>query len=48
MLRLAVSLLKEVGTAEDVVYDVFTSFILSSGQFEITVSLRGYRIHKCL
>ncbi len=42
LLRLAVSLLNESGTAEDVVHDVFTSFIRSSGQFELTGSLRGY------
>lgn len=42
LLRLAVSLLNETGTAEDVVHDVFTSFIRSSGQFELTGSLKGY------
>ena len=42
LLRLAVSLLNEAGAAEDVVHDVFTSFIRSGGQFELTGSLKGY------
>ncbi len=42
LLRLAVSLLNESSTAEDVVHDVFTSFILSGRQFELTGSLKGY------
>lgn len=42
LLRLAVSLLNESGAAEDVVHDVFTSFIRSGGQFELTGSLKGY------
>jgi RNA polymerase sigma-70 factor (ECF subfamily) len=42
LLRLAVSLLNETGTAEDVVHDVFISFIRSSRQFELTGSLKGY------
>lgn len=42
LLRLAVSLLNEAGSAEDVVHDVFTSFIRSCGQFELTGSLKGY------
>ena len=42
LLRLAVSLLNEAGAAEDVVHDVFTSFIRSGGRFELTGSLKGY------
>ncbi|NIP23799.1 MAG: sigma-70 family RNA polymerase sigma factor [Phycisphaerae bacterium] len=42
LLRLAVSLLNESSTAEDVVHDVFTSFIRSGRQFELTGSLKGY------
>jgi RNA polymerase sigma-70 factor (ECF subfamily) len=42
LLRLAVSLLNEASTAEDVVHDVFTWFIRSGGQFELTGSLKGY------
>lgn len=42
LLRLAVSLLNEAGVAEDVVHDVFTSFIRAGGQFELTGSLKGY------
>ena len=42
LLRLAVSLLNEASTAEDVVHDVFISFIRSGRQFELTGSLKGY------
>jgi RNA polymerase sigma-70 factor (ECF subfamily) len=42
LLRLAVSLLNEAGTAEDVVHDVFTSFIRCGREFELTGSLKGY------
>ena len=42
LLRLAVSLLNEAGTAEDVVHDVFTSFIRGGREFELTGSLKGY------
>lgn len=42
LLRLAVSLLNEAGAAEDVVHDVFNSFIRAGGQFRLTGSLKGY------
>lgn len=42
LLRLAISLLNEVSAAEDVVHDVFTSFIHNSAQFRLTGSLKGY------
>lgn len=42
LLRLAVSLLNDAGTAEDVVHDVFTSFIRGGREFELTGSLKGY------
>jgi RNA polymerase sigma-70 factor (ECF subfamily) len=44
LLRLAVSLLNEASTAEDIVHDVFTSFIRSCRQFELTGSLKGYLV----
>ncbi|MBL7186931.1 MAG: sigma-70 family RNA polymerase sigma factor [Phycisphaerae bacterium] len=42
LLRLAISLLSESEAAEDVVHDVFASFIRNAGQFRLTGSLRGY------
>ena len=42
LLRLAVSLSNDTATAEDVVHDVFTSFIRQAGQFRLTGSLKGY------
>ena len=42
LLRLATALLNETGTAEDVVHDVFTCFVRSAKQFQLTGSLRGY------
>lgn len=42
LLRLAVSLLNNAGAAEDIVHDVFTSFIRAGGQFRLTGSLKGY------
>jgi len=42
LLRLAMSLLNEAGIAEDIVHDVFTSFIRTSKQFQLTGSLKGY------
>ncbi len=42
LLRLAMSLLNEAGTAEDVVHDVFTSFIRNFEQFRLTGSLKSY------
>ena len=42
LLSLAVSLLNDTSAAEDVVHDVFTSFIHSAGQFKLTGSLKGY------
>jgi DNA-directed RNA polymerase specialized sigma24 family protein len=36
------SLLNEAGTAEDVVHDVFTSFIRNLEQFRLTGSLKSY------
>ncbi|UCD51937.1 MAG: RNA polymerase sigma factor [Phycisphaerales bacterium] len=42
LLRLAVSLSGQTATAEDVVHDVFTSFIEQARQFRLTGSLRAY------
>ena len=42
LLRLAISLLSETDAAEDVVHDVFESFIRNAGQFRLTGSLKGY------
>ncbi|MEA3226958.1 MAG: RNA polymerase sigma factor [Planctomycetota bacterium] len=42
LLRLAISLLSESDAAEDVVHDVFASFIRNAGQFQLTGSLKGY------
>jgi RNA polymerase sigma-70 factor (ECF subfamily) len=47
LLRLAVSLLNEAGLAEDVVHDVFTSFIRGAKEFELRGSLRAY-LAKCV
>ncbi|MFC1635106.1 RNA polymerase sigma factor [Planctomycetota bacterium] len=42
LLRLALSLLNETDVAEDVVHDVFTSFICNRKQFRLTGSLKAY------
>jgi len=42
LLKLAVSLLNETNAAEDIVHDVFTSFIRGAGDFQLTGSLRSY------
>lgn len=42
LLKLAISLLNEADTAEDIVHDVFTSFICSAKQFRLTGSLKSY------
>jgi RNA polymerase sigma factor (sigma-70 family) len=42
LVTLAAALLNNVSSAEDVVHDVFVSFIKSSGKFRLTGSLRGY------
>ncbi len=42
LLRLAISLLNEADVAEDVVHDVFTSFIQNANRFQLTGSLKGY------
>lgn len=42
LLRLAVSLANETTLAEDVVQDVFASFVRNARQFRLTGSLRGY------
>ena len=42
LLRLAVSLSNDAPTAEDIVHDVFASFIRQAGQFRLTGSLKGY------
>jgi RNA polymerase sigma factor (sigma-70 family) len=42
LLRLAFSLLSESDAAEDIVHDVFASFIRNAGQFRLTGSLKGY------
>ena len=42
LLRLAISMLNEASVAEDVVHDVFTSFIHNAKKFRLTGSLKGY------
>ena len=42
LLRLAISLLTESEAAEDVVHDVFASFIRDARDFRLTGSLKGY------
>jgi len=42
LVTLAAVLLTDVSSAEDVVHDVFVSFIRSSGKFRLTGSLKGY------
>ncbi len=42
LVTLAAALLFDVSSAEDVVHDVFASFIESSGKFRLTGSLKGY------
>ena len=42
LLRLSISLLSESDAAEDIVHDVFASFIRNAGQFRLTGNLRGY------
>ncbi len=42
MLTLAVSLLNDIGTAEDVVHDVFVSFAQSAEKLRLNGNLKGY------
>jgi RNA polymerase sigma-70 factor (ECF subfamily) len=42
LLKLAVSLLNETGVAEDIVHDVFASFIRAISDFQLTGSLKSY------
>ncbi|MHC4460307.1 MAG: RNA polymerase sigma factor [Planctomycetota bacterium] len=42
LLKLGMSLLNEAGAAEDIVHDVFTSFIRTGRGFELTGSLKRY------
>jgi RNA polymerase sigma-70 factor (ECF subfamily) len=42
LVTLAAALLTDVSSAEDVVHDVFVSFIRSSGKFRLTGSLKGF------
>jgi RNA polymerase sigma factor (sigma-70 family) len=42
LVTLAVALLNDVASAEDVVHDVFVGFIESSRKFRLTGSLKGY------
>ena len=42
LVTLAAALLTDVSSAEDVVHDVFVSFIESSQKFRLTGSLKGY------
>ncbi len=44
LLTIAVSLLHDTYTAEDVLHDVFISFAVSVGRLELRVSLRNYLI----
>jgi RNA polymerase sigma-70 factor (ECF subfamily) len=47
LLRLAMALLNETSVAEDIVHDVFISFIRSAEQFQLTGSLKSY-LAKCV
>ena len=42
LLRLAVSLSNDTAAAEDIVHDVFVSFLRQARQFRLTGSLKGY------
>ncbi|MHC4741442.1 MAG: RNA polymerase sigma factor [Planctomycetota bacterium] len=42
LLRLALALLHDAHTAEDIVHDVFLQFVRSIRQFRLTGSLKGY------
>jgi len=42
LLKLAVSLLNEADITEDVVHDVFTSFIQNANHFQLTGNLKSY------
>jgi RNA polymerase sigma factor (sigma-70 family) len=42
LLILAIALLSENSAAEDVVHDVFVTFVESLGKFQLTGSLKGY------
>ncbi len=42
LLALAMALLHDVNAAEDVVHDVFVSFVQSADKFQLTGSLKGY------
>jgi RNA polymerase sigma factor (sigma-70 family) len=42
LVTLAAALLNDVSSAEDVVHDVFVSFIKTSNRFRLTGSLKGY------
>jgi RNA polymerase sigma-70 factor (ECF subfamily) len=42
MLSLANALLHDLNTAEDIVHDVFISFVQSADEFKLTGSLKGY------
>ena len=42
LLKLAVALLHDVSVAEDVVHDVFISFVQSAEKFKIKGSLKAY------
>lgn len=42
LLKLAISLLNEADTAEDVVHDVFATLIRDARQFQLTGSLKSY------
>ena len=44
LLRIAAGLLVETADAEDVVHDVFASFVESCRHFQLTGSLRGYPV----
>ena len=42
LFSLANSLLHDLNTSEDVVHDVFVSFVKSADEFQLTGSLKGY------
>ncbi len=42
LVTLAAALLMDISSAQDVVHDVFISFLDSAGRFRLTGSLRGY------
>lgn len=44
LLSVAIAMLRDPGAAEDVVHDVFISFLKTSGRFRLTGSLKGFLV----